>query len=91
LDIAGGNGAVVSQAVAVLDRPRQHVGDGFDSAVRMPGKSGQVIRRILVAEIVKQQKWIEIFRFAEAKGALEFNPGALDGGFRLNDLSDWTE
>jgi hypothetical protein len=56
----------------------------------MPGKSGQVIFGILVAEVVQEQERIEILGFAEAKSALELDSGALDGGLWLGDLSNGT-
>jgi hypothetical protein len=57
----------------------------------MPGKSREVILRMLVTEVVEQQKRIEVLGFAEAEGALKLYPGALNGGLGLNDLFDWTE
>jgi len=65
LHIAGTHLALVAQAIAVLNRTGQHVSNGFNPAVRMPRKSGQIIFRIVVAKIVQQQKRIEILRFAE--------------------------
>ena len=35
----------VAQAVAVLDRAGEHVGDRLDAAVRMPREAGEVVRR----------------------------------------------
>jgi hypothetical protein len=87
LDIARGHLACVPEAVAVLDRASQHIRDGLDAAMRMPGKTFQVICRIIVAKVIQQQKWIKILGLAEAEGALQFDPGAFDGGLRLNDLS----
>ena len=86
LHVAGGHFAFVAEAVAVLDRTGEHVGDGLDAAMRMPGKSRKVIFRILVAEIVQQQKRIEILGFAETEGALQLYAGAFESGLRLNDL-----
>ena len=53
LHVASGHFSFIAQAVTVLDRPGQNVGDGFDAAVWMPGKSGAVIVRIIVTEIVQ--------------------------------------
>ena len=52
-------------------------------AVRMPGKSRQVVVRIVVAEIVQQQKRIEILGLAETEGALQLYARAFDGGLRF--------
>jgi len=91
LHVAGGHFAFVAETVAVLDRPGEYVGDGLDPAVRMPGKSRNVIFRILIAEVVQQQEWIEILGLAETEGALQLHASALDCGRRLNDLFNWAE
>src|SRR2546425_3268602 len=43
LDVAGGNGAVVSHAIAVLNFSREDISDGFDATVGMPGETGKII------------------------------------------------
>ncbi len=91
LHVAGGHLALVAEAVAVLDRAGKHVGDGLDAAMRMPGKSREVILGILVAKIVQQQKGIELFGLAETEGALQFHAGAFDRRFGLNNLLYWAE
>ena len=53
LHVASSHFPFIAQAVTVLDRPGQNVGDGFDAAVWVPGKSRGVIVRIIVAEIVQ--------------------------------------
>ena len=64
----------------------QHVSDGLNSPVGMPGKSGQIIRRIVAAEVVQQQEWIELRGLSEAEGALQFHACAFDGGFGFKNL-----
>src|SRR6266446_3669136 len=91
LHVASSHLAFVSEAIAVLDRAGEHIRDRLNPTVRMPRKSGQVIFRVVVAKIVQQQKWIEILRFAEAEGALQFHAGALQGWLGLNNLFNWTE
>src|SRR5712691_2854397 len=88
LHVAGAERAAVAEAVAVLDRAREHVGDGLDAAMRMPRKAGTVILRPLVAKIVEQQERIEFVGIAEAECALEFDTGAFDRRLRLDDLLD---
>ena len=83
LHVAGAERAAVAQAVAVLDRAGQHVGDGLDAAVRVPGEAGEVVLRALVAEIVEQQERIELGGVAEAEGAAQLDAGAFDGGLGL--------
>jgi hypothetical protein len=56
----------------------------------MPGEAGQIVVRIFVAEIIQQQKWIELLRFTEAEGALELYTGTLNRAFGSDDLFDGT-
>ena len=65
---------------------RQHVGDGFDAAMRVPWKAGEVVGRVLVAEIVEQEKRVELVRLSKPEGALQFNAGAFNRGLGLVDL-----
>ncbi len=91
LDVAGRHAALVAQAVAVLHFAGQHVGDGFDPPVRMPWEAGQIIGRILVAKIVQQQEWIELFGLSKAEGALQLHAGAFDGGRGFKNLLNGTK
>src|SRR5215472_11340768 len=45
----------------------------------MPGEPGDVVGRVLVAEVVQQQERVELLGFAETEGALQLDAGALDG------------
>ena len=85
LHVAGAELAAVSQAVAVVDAARQHVGDGLDAAVRMPGKSGPIVLRPIVAEVVEQEEGIELARLPEAEGAPQLHARAFDRGFGFDD------
>ena len=69
----------------------EHVGDGLDAAMRMPGESGEVVGGILVAEIVEQEERIELGGFAEAEGALQLDARSLDGGLGFEDLFHGSE
>ena len=88
LHVAGAERAAVAEAVAVLDRAGQHVGDGLDAAVRMPGKAGEVVVGTVVAEIVEQQERVELAGVAEAEGAPQLDAGALDRGLGGDDALD---
>jgi hypothetical protein len=88
LDVAVAQPAAIAKAVAVLDGTGEDVGDRLDTAVRMPRKTGQVIPRIVVAEIVEQQEWIEFRRVAKAEPALQPDAGAFERRFRMDDLLD---
>src|SRR5580658_3446039 len=56
--------------------------------MRMPGKTGAIVVRPVVAEIVEQQERIELAGIAEAEGAAKLYAGALDGGLRSDDAFD---
>ncbi len=84
LHVARGHAALVAEAVAVRHFAGQDIGDGLDAAMRVPGKSGEIVGRILIAEIVEQQERVELVRFAEAEGALQFYACAFDGGLGLH-------
>ena len=75
----------------MLHRSREHVGDGLNSAMRVPRKSLQVIGWIVVAEIIQQQERIELLGLAEAEGAFELYARALNRRLGLNHFFYWSE
>jgi hypothetical protein len=79
LDIAGGDGAAVPEAVAVLDGSREDVRDGLDPAVGMPWEARQVILRTVIPEVVKEEKRVELGRVAEAERAPQVNARTFQG------------
>jgi hypothetical protein len=83
LDIAGGDGPLVAKAVAMIDGTRQNISDRLDSPMGVPGETGQVVLRPLIAKVVEQQKRVEILGLAKSKGPLQVHPGTLDGRFCL--------
>ena len=83
LHVAGGDGAVVAHAVAVLDGSGEDVGDGLDAAVRMPGKSGKVVLGNVVAEIVEQQEGIEVMVLPKPKARRRWTPAPSRVGLDL--------
>src|SRR5438552_2498742 len=91
LHVTGGHFAFIAETVAMLDRTGEHVSYGLDAAMRMPGKSRQIVFGIVVSEIVQQQKWIEFLGRAETEGALQLYACALDCRRSLNNLFDWAE
>ena len=93
LDVAGGDGAPVSEAVAVLDRSCQDVRDCLDTAVRVPGKAREIVFRDVIAKIVEQQEGIELGRVAKAKCAAEVHAGAFGRRFTADVAAsrvEWT-
>src|SRR6476619_5008626 len=85
LHVAGAKRAAIPQAVAVVHGPPQDIGNGLDAAVGMPGKPGTVIVRAIVAEIVQQQKGVELAGVSEAEGTTQLHPGPFHGRLRFDD------
>src|SRR5204863_460113 len=82
--------AAIAEAVAMLHRSRQHVGDRFDPAVRMPRKPGEVVVGVVVAEIVEQQKRIKVVRVTEAKSAAQLDARTFGRRSGLDNTLDWS-
>src|SRR5262249_26794353 len=82
--------AAIAEAVAVLDVARQDVRDRLDPAMRMPREAGQIVNRMLVAEIVQQQERIEVARVAEAERPAQLDARAFERRLRLDDAFDWS-
>ncbi len=80
LHIARAQRAAVAEAVAMLNGACQNVSNGFDAAMRMPGETLEVLRRVVIAEIVHHQERVGQRRIAEAEDAMEMNAGPFTGG-----------
>src|ERR1017187_1787738 len=85
LHVAGGNRAMVPHTVAVLHASSQNIGDRLDAAVRVPGKSGDIVFRNVIAEIIEQQERVEFLRVSEAKGAAQMHTGAFESWLRFGE------
>ncbi len=81
MDVAGPDGAVIPKAVGMVDSARKNVGDGFNAAMRVPGESGEIVVRHVVAEIVEQQERVEFGRIAKTERAPQADTGAFQGWF----------
>src|SRR4051794_785585 len=81
LHVPSRNRASVSHAVAVLHGPCQYISDGFNPAVRMPGKARQVILRHIVAEVTQKQEGVKPRGVADPEGATKMTSCALHRGF----------
>src|SRR2546422_11745171 len=90
LHVTGSQGALVTEAVTVVHRPREDIGDGFDPAMGVPGEPGEVILGVLVTKVVEQQKGIEFFGVPKAERAAQPHAGSIDGRLRLHDSLDWS-
>ncbi len=91
LHVTGADRALVAEAVGVIDRAGQHVGDGLDAAVRMPGKAAQVVVGHVVAEVVEEQERIDVVGLAEAERAPQMHAGAFEGGGGEDVVLDGTD
>ena len=78
LHIAAFQRAAIAQAVAMLHRAREDIGDGFNAAMRMPGKARHIVARGLTPEVVKQQERVELGRIAKAESAVQMHACAFD-------------
>ena len=85
LHVAGAELAPVPQTVAVIDASRQYIRNRLDAAVGMPGKSGAIVFRTIVAEVVEQEEWIELAGIPEAEGATQLHARTFNRGFGLDD------
>ena len=72
----------------MIDRAGEHVGDGFNAAMRMPREACEKILGTFVAEIVEQQERIEVLGVAEAEGTLQLYAGAFEGVFGFENALD---
>ena len=55
----------------MIDIARQHIGDGLNAAMRMPGEAREIFVRPVVAEIIEQQERIELGGIAKAEGTAQ--------------------
>ena len=88
LDVAGGDNPLITHAVAVLHVAGEHVGDGLDPPVRVPGEPLQIVLRPVIAKIVQQQKWVEHRHLAEAEDPFQVYPGPFHRGLGFQDFAD---
>ena len=90
LDVAGGYGAAISHAVAVLHRSREDVGDRLDTAVGVPREAGQIILRYVIAEVIKEEERIEVGRATEAERAPQAHARAFERRLGLDESLNWS-
>src|SRR5213594_775864 len=88
LHVTRSESSLVSEAVAVVDGPREDVRDRFDPPMGVPGEPREVILRVLVAKVVEQEERIELLGVAEAESAAQPHAGALDGRLCLHNTLD---
>src|SRR5580704_4387365 len=88
LNVARRNRPAIAQTIPMLDRPRQNISYGLDSAMRMPWKPRQVVLRHVIAKIVEQQKRIEVGSVAKPKRAPQMHSRALKSRLGFNKFLD---
>src|SRR6267143_2029767 len=71
LDVAGGDGAAITHAVAVLDGSGEDVSNGLDAPMRVPWEARQIIFGNIVAKIVEKEERVKIRGVAEAERAAQ--------------------
>ena len=58
LDAARAQATGIAEAVRVVNAACQHISDGLDAAVRVPGKACRVVFRDVVTKIVHHQEGV---------------------------------
>jgi hypothetical protein len=72
----------------MLDVALQDVGDRFDAAMGVPGKTLDILIGIVVSEIVEQQERVEERDLAVSEDPSEMDPCPLDRGPAFEYLPD---
>jgi hypothetical protein len=80
--------ALVSEAVAMVDAAGKDISDGYDAAMWMPGEAGKVVVRVLVSEIVEEEKGVEFAGFPKSECATQVNARAFNRRLGLYDALD---
>ena len=57
----------------MLNRAGEDIGDGLDTAMRVPGEASKVVFRTIIAKVIEQKKRIVLPRFAEAEGTVQLD------------------
>jgi hypothetical protein len=68
--------------------PGKHVGDRLDAAMRMPGKTRQIVGGHIIPEVVEQEERVVVRRLAEAERAAQVHAGPFQSGLGGNQLLD---
>jgi hypothetical protein len=58
--------------------PLEHIGDGLDPPVGMPGESRQVVGRVVGVEVIQEQEGVKIRHFVEAEDPFQVDAGPLE-------------
>jgi hypothetical protein len=88
LGAAGAQVAPVAHAVPVFHVAVQHVGEGDEAAMGMVREAGDVLVRVVAAEVVQHQEGVQVFQGRGADAAAHGDTGAFGNGAGLEQLAD---
>ena len=91
LHVARAQAPAIPETVAMLDSPREYIGDRLDAAMGVPRKPGQIFVGVVVAKVVEQQERVVFGCVAEPERAAQLHPGALECGFGLGNALDGSD
>src|SRR5215470_1483519 len=91
LHIAGGDGAAVAHAVTVFYGASEDVSDGLDTAMRVPGKSREIVFGDIVPEVIEEQEGIEVGGAAESECAAQVDTRAFHRRLGFDETLDRTD
>jgi hypothetical protein len=75
----------------VIHRSRKDVGYRLDASMRMPWKTGEVVLRVFVAEIIEQKERVELLGISKSKCAAKVHTGAFNRGLSFNYSLNWPD
>ena len=83
---AGTQVALVAHAVLVQHMSIQHVGQGDEATMRMIRETGNIIIRVITAEMIQHQEGIQVTQGRRADGAMYRYTGTFRHFHRLYDF-----
>jgi hypothetical protein len=69
----------------------EHIGDGLDAAMGMPGEALDVVLGDVAAEIIEQQERVGHRRIVETEGALKMHTGTFEVRHGGGLVTDWPD
>jgi hypothetical protein len=69
----------------------EDIADGFDTAMRMPWESGQVVFGNVTPKVIEQQKRVELSGGTEAEGAAKMHSRTFERRLGLDHFPDGTK
>lgn len=91
LHVAGTDRAFVAEAVAVGGGAFEHIGDGFDAAMRMIREAAQrAFEGIVEGEVVEEQEWVEQVADLWTERTEQAYARTLDGDLWFDELRDFS-